>query len=457
MIPSEDPAKDGSEMPTEEGDENPAFVNMDDVVEVQIQDNDEPMEDVDDNEEEKMNSEEERAEVVEEMAKVVLDSHNDSVYCIASHFDRSSNVLYNISGGGDDKAFLHKVTKTESTTTETIPLSYKHTDSVSCAALNLPFVSADLNKTPIYAAVGAYDGTIIIYDPISGTKLKDLEGPNDIEFVSFHPKGGSVLLAGSSDDGTVWMYHLPTSKCMQVFVGHESGVTAGTFTPDGKSVLSCGSDGTLRVWAPRTGVGKFVFRLGTKGAGLTCMATNDNPDSHLVLVGAEDGIAHICHIASKKVIASLQHAAEENSENQKEGDEGMENPSRSVETVGFAPSALNLNWCATGGIDGNLKIWDLNSNGACRHTCRHGSGNGVTNLQWHPVHPIVFTGATDGTIRIWDARNGTLIKALTGHTALINDLTVDATEGGGAIIVSASDDNSVRVFEINSENIFANP
>ena len=62
-----------------------------------------------------------------------------------------------------------------------------------------------------------------------------------------------VLLAGSISDATVWMYHLPTKKCLQVFVGHEcheegDGVTAGTFTPDGKFALSIGMDGRSIVY-----------------------------------------------------------------------------------------------------------------------------------------------------------------------------------------------------------------
>ena len=103
-------------------------------------------------------------------------------------------------------------------------------------------------------SVGAFDGSIVIFDPYTGTKLYELDGPTDIEFLSFHPKGGSIPLAGSGEDCTVWMYHVPTQRCLQVFCGHESGVTAGGFTPDGKWALSASSDGTLRVWAPRTGM-----------------------------------------------------------------------------------------------------------------------------------------------------------------------------------------------------------
>jgi angio-associated migratory cell protein len=41
----------------------------------------------------------------------------------------------------------------------------------------------------------------------------------------------------------------------QVFSGHSGPVTGGSFTPDGKSVVSVGAEGdsSLRVWSPRTG------------------------------------------------------------------------------------------------------------------------------------------------------------------------------------------------------------
>jgi len=237
---------------------------------------------------------------------------------------------------------------------------------------------------------------------------------------------------------------------MQVFVGHESGVTAGSFTPDGRWAVSASSDGTMRVWAPRTGVSKHVFRLGE--AGLTCLAVNGGTDGQLVIVGAEDGQAHVCHIGTKKVVASLRHFEPPlfNSEN-----EDMELP-MSVEAVGFASAAVNPNWVATGGVDGVLKIWDLANDGQCRQVCHpvseDSNAGGITRLVWHPTFPLVCTSSSDGNVRIWDARNGSLVQTLTGHSDMINDLDVsfiDAeNEGGTAVIVSGSDDKSVRIYEV---------
>jgi len=52
-----------------------------------------------------------------------------------------------------------------------------------------------------------------------------------IQWIDWHPRG-YVLLAGGAD-GTIWMWTIPTGKCMQVFTGHVESVTTGQFTPDG--------------------------------------------------------------------------------------------------------------------------------------------------------------------------------------------------------------------------------
>lgn len=295
---------------------------------------------------------------------------------------------------------------------------------------------------------------IILYNPDTGAKVHAFEGPTDVEWAAFHPKGGTVLLVGSAADNTVWMFHIPTQKCMQVFVGHEASVTAGDFTPDGRWALSASGDGSLRVWAPRKGICKHIFtfhNVGEEPAGLTCLTINGGTDGQLVAVGAEDGQAHVCHIGTKKVVASVRHselqiptaaAAMEDDDDEAQG------AAISVEAVGFAP--CNPNWFATGGVDGALKIWDLANGAQCRQTCRPSDADeGITRLRWHPQLPLCFTASTSGVIRLWDARNGTLLSSLTGHADVINDLSICyADEGKKALIASASDDKTVRLFEL---------
>lgn len=424
--------------PLDYDDDTPAFVRPDEAVEVEIGDDDVPMED-DEDDDEAVDAQDQQQHdvVVEDVSDLQLSTHTGPIYALAAHPTPQGLVI--VSGGGDDAAFLHHI-RAEPTS---IRLSHAHKDSVAAVALNLAYIGDDLTKTPPMLAVGGYDGAIIVYHPETGEKIRQLEGPTDVEWLAFHPKGGTVLLAGSSSDSTIWMWNLVLDgRCLQVFVGHEASITAGAFTADGRWAVSASTDGTCRVWAPRTGAARHVFRWSE--AGLTCLAVGGGVDQQLVMVGAEDGQAHVCHVGNKKVVASLRHYEVPTMDEDDQVDLPM-----SVEAVGFSPASPH--WCATGGVDGALKIWDLTS-GQCRQVCRPAQAGdavapGITRLQWHPTHPVVFTSHTNGSVCLTDARNGQVLATLTGNADVVNDLAI-AYIGSKAAIVTGGDDQTLRLFEI---------
>ena len=115
----------------------------------------------------------------------------------------------------------------------------------------------------------------------------------------------------------------------------------------------------------------------------------------------------------------------------------------SVETVGFCKTHP---WAATGGVDGNLCVWDLSGSAHCRHVCRH-ARKGVTKLQWHESQPVVYSTCVDAVLREWDARTGAVLRVFTGHKDMILDLTV-LHVGGETRVVTACDDNKVAIFKL---------
>jgi len=493
-------------------DTEPAFIDAsaaDQFEEVQVEDGDEPMSDDEDDADPASASggaagsaatdgTNQPTAAVPDQAIATFKSHAGPVYAVATHFDAATATLRIVSGGGDDRAYLHTLTtgggNGAAPQTTTIPLAHPHTDSVSSVAINSAHVLPDAkgNSAQHLVAVGSYDGSLALYDAGTGQLVQLLDGPTDVEFVDFHPKGGTVVLAGSISDGTVWMYHTPTMKCLQVFVGHEGGdgqggggggVSAGTFTPDGKFALTAGMDGTLRIWAPRTGLCRHTFRLaaesgaGDDRAGLTCLQVDGGGDGQLAVAGSEDGLAYIVHLAGKKIAATLRHYDETSGTGANAGGGGMDvdgdvenggdEELRSVEAVGFASKTVNPNWVATGGVNGFLKVWDVThgGQGQCRQVCRpsadEAGGNvaGVTRIKWHPTLPLILASYTDGATRLWDARDGSLVTILTGGHAgvMINGMAAefvgaDAPGGGTAVVATAVDDGGVRVFEINIAN-----
>lgn len=478
------------------------YVDLADAVEVPVDDSQVPMdEDYDDdddynvlqNTELEVDAQRIQSEPLTDMSLYSFSAHSPSAaYAVACHLN-TNNELVVISGGGDDRAVLHQATQQQQQQQQQqaplkISLIHSHTDSVSCVATNLSYLDSVHNTQP-YVAVGSYDGSIVIYDPSttagnlvsSLTPIMILDGPTDVEFLTFHPNGGSVLLAGSIEDGTLWMFHLPTKKCMQVFVGHEchtsgGGVTAGCFTPDGKLALSVGMDGTMRLWAPRTGQCKHVFHLhnsnSQEGQGLLCLGIDGGVDGQLVIAGSENGLAHVVHWGSRKVVATLRHFNDLPATGQHNAEPEDAHRICSVEAVAFAPRKVHPHWVATGGSDGVLKIWDLtHGTGQCRQTCRvteeQGSCLGITKIAWHHHIPMIISSYADGFVRFWDARNGQLLHSLCGGRSQtmtqddmqINDMAIqiinDQQTGLDSIWIStAHDDGSIKVFHVQTKDIF---
>ncbi len=117
-----------------------------------------------------------------------------------------------------------------------------------------------------------------------------------------------------------------------------------------------------------------------------------------------------------------------------------------VESVAF--SHEQFKWIATGGMDKNLKVWDISS-GTCRITCPHDGG--VVSIKWHPRLPVVCTGAIDCAVRAWDARNGQCIRLLTGHSNMVTSVDIKADENEGFVIISVSDDHTSKLFFVSNQ------
>ena len=198
---------------------------------------------------------------ITDMSSLILDSHTDAVYCVAAH--PTQPII--ITGGGDDRAFLWSYTSSNDALTATSCTALSgHTDTITAVGFNY-------DGTLFFT--GAYDGIIQVYS-LDGTLQQRLEGPEDIEWATWHSKGNAIL-AGSKD-GTVWMWLAHNGQCMQVLAGHDGPVTAGVFSSDGKTICTGGEDSCVRLWAPKTGQCKHVFNNIHDEMPVTCISTHED-------------------------------------------------------------------------------------------------------------------------------------------------------------------------------------
>ncbi|KAF6754452.1 ribosome biogenesis protein Sqt1 [Ephemerocybe angulata] len=400
------------------------FITEDDI-DAEVEDHgDEPMDDDDDGQGEENDHGEGSSGAIEDNSVQHFITHKASVFSIAAHPTEPLAA----SGGEDDLGYVWDITDGE-----VIVKLTGHTDSVSCICFS---------NDGEMVSTGGMDGRVRIWRRVGKENyrtwefLTELQGPDEVNVLKWHPKG-NVLLAGGND-GTLWLWQLPSGNTMQVFAGHTGAVNWAEFTPDGKRIISADADGILMFWDPRSPTP--VFKLDSTDArfdldGITSLGVN--PSSTLAVVGGAAGALRVINLTKGTIVGTL----------------GGHTEGESIESVVFVDitgGATGPGVVVTGATDGKACIWDL-STMRLRATLQH--DDAITHLLAHPAPKpyLVVSASADKTLKTWDARTGTLIKTHKAHRAPVLGAALGLN---GSVVISAGDDGLCGVWttEITDED-----
>lgn len=338
--------------------------------------------------------------------------HDEPVFTLAASPVAGSTVA--ASGGGDDDAYVF-----DCATGERLRSLESHGESV---------VASGFSSDGRLLATGALNGEVRVFslEPWAGrTHLLETQAES-VEWLQWHPRG--PVLAAGLDDGTVYMWNGESGKTMQVFGGHVGSAMCGTFSADGRVLVTGGEDCSIFVWEPRTGRAAHHLQGREFHQGpVTCVAAHPDPAQPLVLSGSADATAVLSHTGGGRVLQTLREHTE------------------AVEGVGFCRQQP---WCATGSVDGRAIVWDVRT-GQQRSVFRHDASgpdgeHAVTQLRWHPDAPLLFTASMDKTVRVWDARTSEPVRVWKGHK---EGVLCMALADGGRRVLTGSDDSCVLVWD----------
>lgn len=255
----------------------------------------------------------------------------------------------------------------------------------------------------------------------------------------------------------------------QTYHGHTAGIQAVAFSSDGQTIVSGGSDHTLRLWDRESGQYSKVLE-GHGGAVNTVALTRDN---RYAVSGSSDKTIKLWDMHAGEIAITL------------EGHWG------DVNTVVITPDEKHI---LSGSSDCDLRLWDIETGECLRVFDRHpacdykdGINSLIKSSNWEFAYhdfntdlahgrtfnekdfaffghadrvetaavtrngKYIISGSADNTLRLWDLHSGKCLWIFGGHNGDYTSVRAAAVSRSGRIAISGGD--TIRFWKISNKNL----
>jgi WD40 repeat protein len=320
------------------------------------------------------------------------------------------------------------------------------------AGVNAATFSAD-NKL---IATASYDGTVKLWDAVSGRELLTLRGHSK-SVTDVAISSDTKILATAGDDAIIQLWDTTSGQQLLTLsneTGHVDRISRVVFSPDDKHISATRGDGTATIWDAADGRRLLTLRhLPLAGQNTPEIAVTDvafSPNNKYLASAYSDGTAQIWDAATGRNIATVSAPVETSVDSLggRSAPANRHNPSLSV---AFSRDSTRL---ATGSSNGQIQIWGIAKKQVILTLSAHLSA--VNRVAFSPDGERLATASDDGTAKVWVVVNSGESMGLDGHVDRPSmtlrghtDRVIDvAFSGDGQRVVTASEDKTARVWEV---------
>ncbi|MEH2082934.1 MAG: serine/threonine-protein kinase [Nostoc sp.] len=254
---------------------------------------------------------------------------------------------------------------------------------------------------------------------------------SSVNALAISPDG--YILASGSDRKNIKLWDLNTKKVLANLSGHTQAVKSVTFSPNGQILATASDDKTIKLWQVET-LEEICTFLGHAHA---VKSVAFSPDGQILASGSWDKTIKLWDVNTGKEICTIAgHQLKVNS-------------------VVFSPQGQLL---ASASYDRTIRLWQIPAlEGSQRefenHPCYSllstlsGHAWAVLTVAFSPDGQILATGSDDNTIKLWEVNTGQLICTLVGHSWSVVAVAFTAD---GETLLSASCDKTVKLWKVST-------
>jgi WD40 repeat protein len=273
-------------------------------------------------------------------------------------------------------------------------------------------------------ATGSEDTTIRLWNIDTGAEIVILTGhQKSVETIAFHPHQSGLLFSGDRS-GQIKLWQVDPAEELISIDSQQDKVNCLAISPDGKLVISGGSDKTIKIWYFGLSDERSIDYLATlKAHQLAVNGIAFNPIEGEVKFASvsSDRRVMLWGMGSKIPLSILTAHTQ------------------AVKTLAFSPNGKIL---ATAGDDGLIMIWDVDNQKLVRTISAHRWT--ISSLSFLANRATLISASWDGNIKFWDVNLGEEIDCLSVHEGEVFAMEICEDR---RCIVTASRDRTAKIWE----------
>lgn len=270
-------------------------------------------------------------------------------------------------------------------------------------------------------------GFIDIWNAETRTLIKSFGGPPGFGFLVYSPDGKRLASCGSNG---IHVWDTATWSFLGSLDGHSAQVRCVTYSSDGKYMASCGDDMTVRLWDST----KLTQTALLKGHRNAIYIVAFSPDDDILLSSSLDATVFKWHVKAGEqlrvgepiitfvpvVCAVFSPDGSQVAFSFDDGtvrawdatsdDFGIDPASQNLYIVMSVACSPDEKEFASAGISPTINIHEIETGSVLRSFAGHTEA--VTSLAYSPDGKLLASGSLDWSIRVWDPALGTQLHML---------------------------------------------